>query len=793
MAALTTNALWILHAWQLQRIPLQTLGGVETGRFGQELVLIIPSEQSVQKLTLTFANAAVWRPWQRELEACRQRLGPDAPPNDGPIPEGVALVKRAPDVPRRALGLVEFVASDRRTADQGLRLRAGMRGADAVIAVQRRKCPEFGSSGCHVSGSAVHVEDAADRQRLRRCWYAEEVAALVHRMLLLLVIQVGVLLLGSMFCVGVSPLSGATGQTPLQVLASSAQSLGLFWAWPLVLLALLRLLRWPSLLRLTGLAVLVATTGRGLTVMLAHWLAVQAAGAGTSLWFLADPVEWAIMIAGGVLCARAWRLAGDAVHILPPQAQAGPRGRLAWGWALSAATVVYALVFVGLIGVSRYQASAYLLQPGVDPKREQQALLALNEGAALANKGDLVAAEQAMQRSLRLWEELTANRSAPPEYRGNLAQTLFNLGWMRHRQERLNEAEKFYARGVAVADELGTDLPTDDAFRQNLAEARRVLAALRAARLEAGLEKKDREAARKYEEGQVAAQKGDAAAEALFRDAIAAWAEILPQTTNEDYRKGTLAQLALASLHLAELHQQQDKLQDAEQDLRKAIDYGEKAVALDPERALAKHNLEVSRRMLDRLREQSHQQEIDKLYAAQRFADAAAVCARGVAEQEERVRSGQDREAAVRLLAYRLDRYARFLAHCPDRRVRDTKAAVAHARRATELQAGEADYWYTLAVAQYRNGDWRDSQASLEQVKAREGEFDATAWFLAAMNLHRLQRPDEARAAFRKGTAWIDERRRQARDNAVLQFQYELMRPTIEALQREAEQVLEGK
>jgi hypothetical protein len=118
---------------------------------------------------------------------------------------------------------------------------------------------------------------------------------------------------------------------------------------------------------------------------------------------------------------------------------------------------------------------------------------------------------------------------------------------------------------------------------------------------------------------------------------------------------------------------------------------------------------------------------------------------------------------------------------------------VAHARRATELQAAEGTYWYTLAIVQYRNGDWRDSQASLEQVKAREGEFGATAWFLAAMNLHRLKRPDEARAAFRKGIAWIDERRRQARDNAVLQFQYELIRPTIEALQREAEQLLEGK
>jgi tetratricopeptide (TPR) repeat protein len=796
MAALTTNALWILHPWQLQQIPLRTLADVETRRGGQELVLLIPWEQSVQRLTLTFATAAVGRRWQSDLEACRQQLGPDAPPTEGPISEGVALVKQAPGVPRKALALVEFAASDRRTADQGLRLRAGMRGADAVITVVRRKCPEFGPGGCHVSGSAVRVEDVADRERLRRCWYAEEVAALVNRMLLLLAVQAGLLLLASMFCAGVSRLHEATGETPLQALTSSGPALGLFYAWPLVLLGLLWILRWPPLLRLTGLAVLVATTVRGLTVMLAHLLAVQvtdSALAGRGFWFLADPVEWGLIIAGVVLCARSWRLAGDAVHILPPEAQTAPKGRRAWGWALSAVTVGYTLLFVGLVGMARYQTSAYLLQPGIDPKREQQALLALNEGADLANKGDMAAAEPAMQRSLKLWEELATGRSAPPAYHANLAKTLFNLGLIRHRQSRLDEAEKYYARCVAVGDELAGDPRLDDEFRQTLAEARRVLADLRGVRLGKDLDKKDKEATRKYEQAVVGAQKGDAAAEGLFQDAIAAWAEILPQATSEDYRKGALAQLALAHLHLAELHQQQDKLQDAEQDLRKAIDHGEKAVALDPDRPLVKHNLEVSRQMLDRLREQSHQQEIDKLCAAQRFADAAGVYARGVADQEDRVRSGQDREAAVRSLAARLDHYARFLAHCPDVRVRDTKAAVAHARRATELQAAEGNYWYTLAMVQYRNGDWRDSQASLEQVKAREGEFGATAWFLAAMNLHRLKRPDEARAAFQKAVGWIDERRRQARDNAVLQFQYELMRPTIEALQREAEQLLEGK
>src|SRR5262249_47006640 len=152
-----------------------------------------------------------------------------------------------------------------------------------------------------------------------------------------------------------------------------------------------------------------------------------------------------------------------------------------------------------------------------------------------------------------------------------------------------------------------------------------------------------------------------------------------------------------------------------------------------------------------------------------------------------------DRETASRRLAYRLDRFAWFLAHCPDERVRDTKAAVKHARRATELQPATDNYWFTLAMVQYRNGDCRESLASLEKVKAKAGKFDASHWFLSAMNLYRLKRIEEARAALRKGVEWIDERKGEAEDNAMLRFQYEMMRPEIEALRREAESLIEGK
>jgi tetratricopeptide (TPR) repeat protein len=125
--------------------------------------------------------------------------------------------------------------------------------------------------------------------------------------------------------------------------------------------------------------------------------------------------------------------------------------------------------------------------------------------------------------------------------------------------------------------------------------------------------------------------------------------------------------------------------------------------------------------------------------------------------------------------------------------VRDTAAAVRHARRATELQPEVGDHWYTLATAQYRNGDWRDSLASLEKLKAREGGFDASDWLLAGMNRQRLGQHAEARAALRKAAEWVEERQRQAEGNALLRLQLEMMRPSIEALRREAEGLIEGK
>ena len=197
--------------------------------------------------------------------------------------------------------------------------------------------------------------------------------------------------------------------------------------------------------------------------------------------------------------------------------------------------------------------------------------------------------------------------------------------------------------------------------------------------------------------------------------------------------------------------------------------------------------------MLDGMHDDVFQEEINKLNRSGRFAAVIDRFTRGIKEQEERVQAAKGLETAVPSLAYRLDRFAWFLAHCPDRSRRDTKTAVDHVRRATSLRSDMADYWYTLAMVQYRHGDWPGSLASLETLKVKQGEVTGSPLLLSAMNLECLNRREEAQAAVGHAVQWMEEKSRKAGGDAFLRMEFELMRPNFEALLREAQSLLNGE
>jgi tetratricopeptide (TPR) repeat protein len=723
-------------------------------------------------------------------------------PSDGEselryIPEGVTLLDHMPDAPHEDLGRVGFTSRTAPLADRGLQLWAGIRGADAVVGVYRSKCDDAGAGNRHADGRAVRVADAAARNELRRRSYAEQVGALVRRMVLLLVIQAAVYSIIGLFCAGATRFQEATGETPQEALPAQGIGLALVYSWPLVLLILVRILRGPTLLKTTALAIIAVTAGRGLMLRAAHVLAAWAVGNGLgagSLWLLFDPVDWAFIIIGVRMGLRAWRLADDARLLLPRESLAALRPHLAWGRVWLGLTGVYVLGVLGVTGFYRYRADTHLLQPGVDPKREHQALLALNQGVNYVEKGDLEAGERSLQSALRLWEELTKGHSAPAVYRINLATTLFDLGWLREKQDRFVEAEKYYVRALAAGEHLVDDPQASGEFRRIMNEARRGCELVRSQQKGEALDEQDRTACRKFEEGEIKEQQGDdEAAERCYEQAIAAWEEILPQATAPDYRKSAVVRLASAYLTLADLHERQGKTREAEKALRQSIAHGEKAVNQAPDRALAKHNLQAARQDLVNLRERSHTEKIDQLLAADHVAEALDLCRKGVEEMEEQRRSGQDRDLATRRLATRLDRLGWLLAHAPEGRGGDSKKAVAHARRAVDLTPDAADFRYTLAAAQYRNGDWRDSLNSLELMKAGDNRVDARHWYLISLNRSKLNQKVEAQEAFRKGNEWAGETERKAATDLRLRFQLDSIRPALERLRREAEELIQGK
>ncbi len=136
MAALTPDAIWLQDTWQLRRVPLQHLQ-IEKRRKGKQWVMTLGPEPAAEKLTLTFPSAQEGKHWYRDVQVRQPQLPPDAPRDDRYQPEGVAMVRRAPEVPHQVLGQVEFTGQTQWAADRALQLRAAIRGADAVIDVHR--------------------------------------------------------------------------------------------------------------------------------------------------------------------------------------------------------------------------------------------------------------------------------------------------------------------------------------------------------------------------------------------------------------------------------------------------------------------------------------------------------------------------------------------------------------------------------------------------------------------------------------------------------------------------------
>jgi tetratricopeptide (TPR) repeat protein len=111
------------------------------------------------------------------------------------------------------------------------------------------------------------------------------------------------------------------------------------------------------------------------------------------------------------------------------------------------------------------------------------------------------------------------------------------------------------------------------------------------------------------------------------------------------------------------------------------------------------------------------------------------------------------------------------LATWPDPRRRDPAQAVAAAKKAVQLAPQVGDWWNTLGVAHYRNGDAKGAIAALEKSMALRQGGDAADWFFLAMARWQLGHKDEARKWYGQAVAWTE--KNQPRNAELRRFRAE--------------------
>jgi serine/threonine protein kinase/Flp pilus assembly protein TadD len=98
---------------------------------------------------------------------------------------------------------------------------------------------------------------------------------------------------------------------------------------------------------------------------------------------------------------------------------------------------------------------------------------------------------------------------------------------------------------------------------------------------------------------------------------------------------------------------------------------------------------------------------------------------------------GKDDPACQNALAW-------LLANCPAAALRDTKQALALAKKAVQSEPQRANYWTTLGTAHYRAGAWQAAVTALEKSLDLEDQGNSYDWFFLAMAHWQLGNKEEA-------------------------------------------------
>jgi tetratricopeptide (TPR) repeat protein len=138
----------------------------------------------------------------------------------------------------------------------------------------------------------------------------------------------------------------------------------------------------------------------------------------------------------------------------------------------------------------------------------------------------------------------------------------------------------------------------------------------------------------------------------------------------------------------------------------------------------------------------------DALNQKGQLKDAVGAYREAIRAYREAIRLKKDFAPAHNVLAW-------LLATCPDVEFRDPSQAVAHAKKAVEFAPNVGNYWNTLGVAQYRNGEWKAAiETLMKSIQLCKGGYSADFFFLA-MAHWQLGEKDKARVWYDRALAWM--------------------------------------
>jgi tetratricopeptide (TPR) repeat protein len=116
-----------------------------------------------------------------------------------------------------------------------------------------------------------------------------------------------------------------------------------------------------------------------------------------------------------------------------------------------------------------------------------------------------------------------------------------------------------------------------------------------------------------------------------------------------------------------------------------------------------------------------------------------------------------ERRRYISVVAEARNNLAWLLATCPSAEMREPRAAVEHALSAVNIEPKQANFWNTLGVAHYRNGNWGQARSALLRSIELRGEGDSFDWFFLALIDLKLDRKEEARVWYDKAVHWFHE------------------------------------